>query len=322
MKTQLKRSLVRLCTIGLTLALLSCKNDDPCVVTVADAGEDQTVPGTTTTLQGNTPRYGTGVWTIVSGEDGQLVNPTDPLTSFSGKIGSLYTLRWTITSCSSSHDDVEIAFMASHPTLWTIDKNSVVNGEIITIAGLNFTANYNGASQINIMKTTDPFFGEEVFLPILSRNATEIKAVMVGANGGAVGEYALRYNMKPDAGPATLYASNLSISVRNAGQGEFYTSATFTNRNVSKGTTASFGIKNGSTTPGDYTIKLVNYNHQSGVATEYAAAATDVTLNGYDSMDKITFTVPADIPSGSYYVKISYGNKTLIGGWGFSLNIN
>ncbi len=81
----------------------------------ANAGPDQLdVSGTSTTLAGNTPEYGTGLWEIVSGTGGTIVTPTSPNSEFQGLAGNEYTLSWTITTlCGSSQDEVVISFAAS-----------------------------------------------------------------------------------------------------------------------------------------------------------------------------------------------------------------
>jgi hypothetical protein len=316
-------NLVVILTASFALTLSSCKSDeDTCeAATTSNAGEDQIVLGTSTTLNGNTPTSGAGTWTIVSGDGGKISDPLNPSSTFTGVLTNTYVLRWSITGCPVSEDDVQIDFTTNDPTLLAIDKTSVVNGEIITVTGLNFSANYNGGSQIKTVKTTDPNTGAEVFLPILSRTATEIKAAVVGSNGGAVGPYNLFYSKKPDAAAATYFASDLSFTIAPAAEGQFFTSSTFTATNLNQGDEASFGVKNGSEVSGDYAVKLVNYNYETGVMTEYSVTPT-LTVNGYfDTMDKISFTIPVDLPAESYYVKVTYGAKTLIGGWGNSLNV-
>lgn len=80
--------------------------------TIAAAGSDQTLTcGTTTTLAGNTPAYGTGTWTVVSGA-ATITSPNSPTSTVTGLIlGSSATLRWTIDNgrCGSTFDDVTIS---------------------------------------------------------------------------------------------------------------------------------------------------------------------------------------------------------------------
>lgn len=81
-------------------------------LTVANAGPDQTFSDNTTqtNLSANTPSIlETGEWTIVSGTGGTIVDPTNPTTAFTGQSCTSYTLRWTITGCGESADDVTIS---------------------------------------------------------------------------------------------------------------------------------------------------------------------------------------------------------------------
>jgi uncharacterized protein (TIGR02145 family) len=82
--------------------------------TVANAGPDQSnIAGVTTTLQGNTPAIGTGVWNIVSGANGIISQPNNPASTFTGTNGTTYILSWTIyNSCCNTNDYVTISFAA------------------------------------------------------------------------------------------------------------------------------------------------------------------------------------------------------------------
>jgi gliding motility-associated-like protein len=86
--------------------------------TVATAGADQTVCGTSVNLGGNTPAVGNGTWSVVSGAGGTLTNSSSPTSNFTGVAGQAYVLRWTITnaSCTPSSDDVSISFTAPPST--------------------------------------------------------------------------------------------------------------------------------------------------------------------------------------------------------------
>jgi hypothetical protein len=284
----------------------------------ANAGADQTVTGTSATLAANAT---TGSWTIVSGAGGTVTEPSNPTSGFTGTIGTVYVLRWTV-ACPPSQDEVQITLISTDPQFFTIDRTNAVNGEIFTITGANFSSNYQGGSQINSIKTADPLIGQEVYLTILSRTSTQIKAVVIGTGGGVAGAYSLRYNKKTDTGAATLFPSSLTLTVISPTASQFYTSSTFTATNLAKGSEASFGVKNGSIVASDYTVKLIQYNYTTGVATEYDVTNVTVTALGYGgTMDKVAFTLPASLPSAQYNVKVTYGGATLIGGWGSSLNV-
>jgi hypothetical protein len=283
----------------------------------ANAGPDQIIVGTSTALAAS----GIGTWSIISGSGGSIATATSATSSFSGVVGNTYVLRWSV-ACPATQDDVQIKFINTDPLLVSVDKTSVINGEIITVTGFNFSSNYQGGSQIVPLKTANPDMNSEVFLSIISRTATQIQAVMTGTGGGTAGVYQLRYSKKPDANAGTFFPSNLSVEVVAGAPGQFFTSSTFTATNLSPGSEASFGVKNGSTTIGDYTVKLLQYNYTTGALTEYSAPITSITPSGYGgTMDKIAFTLPANLPVNAYYVKVTYGGKTLIGGWGQSLNV-
>ena len=78
----------------------------------ANAGPDQhNVAETSTTLQANTPVYGTGQWSIVSGTGGNIDSPESPASSFTGQAGTTYLLNWTVSNeCGSNNDTVSIGF--------------------------------------------------------------------------------------------------------------------------------------------------------------------------------------------------------------------
>ncbi len=88
------------------------------VPTTADAGPDQSLCGaTSTTLAGNTPLVGTGLWSIATGAGGTIVTPTIPNSAFNGINGNTYQLVWTITNGGcSSRDTVVISFPLLPPT--------------------------------------------------------------------------------------------------------------------------------------------------------------------------------------------------------------
>ena len=79
--------------------------------TIANAGVDQTLTCDTwtTTLAGNTPAVGTGLWTVVSGT-ATITTPTSPTSGVTGLLPGATKLRWTISNapCDASTDDVVI----------------------------------------------------------------------------------------------------------------------------------------------------------------------------------------------------------------------
>lgn len=80
---------------------------------IANAGADQFICGTSTSLAGNLPLVGSGTWTIVSGMGGLVTNPVSPNSNFIGMAGESYTLRWTVSNppCIPNIDDVNVSFI-------------------------------------------------------------------------------------------------------------------------------------------------------------------------------------------------------------------
>jgi uncharacterized protein (TIGR02145 family) len=107
---------------GLITLTLTVHGNDPCEPVsdamelriwtgTANAGPDQPgAAGTSTTLAGNTPTFGLGLWQIVSGTGGDITDPNDPASGFHGLIDHEYYLTWTISNivCGTSVDTVWI----------------------------------------------------------------------------------------------------------------------------------------------------------------------------------------------------------------------
>ncbi len=80
-----------------------------------NAGPDQEVFNmTTTTLEAT----GTGHWLIINGVGGSLSDVNNPTATFTGVIGSVYTIAWTLSDnqgCIGETDEVEIVLVTDEP---------------------------------------------------------------------------------------------------------------------------------------------------------------------------------------------------------------
>lgn len=82
----------------------------------ANAGNDQSLVGFETFLEGNQPSAGNGQWQIITGSGGLLINPTQHNSRFTGIQGNSYELSWSISNnCGSSADNVVISFLNEPP---------------------------------------------------------------------------------------------------------------------------------------------------------------------------------------------------------------
>jgi hypothetical protein len=233
------------------------------------------------------------------------------------KLNTIYRILpivWLGICSSCYYHDLNPPPPNTNPVILSIDKTSVINGEIITVTGKNFAMNANGESQILATNTAT---SSQVALSILSLTDTKIQAVMTGSKGGETGSYNLSYYSKPTASKDSVFASLINLNVVDPAPGQFYVSPSFVKTSVTNNEIASFGIKNGTSEIADYSVKMVSYDFINGLLTEFPTEVNSITPNGYGgSMDQINFTVSLGIPAAQYYVKITYSNNTtLIAGW-------
>ncbi|NJO88202.1 MAG: hypothetical protein HC831_03950, partial [Chloroflexia bacterium] len=144
-------------------------NDAP---TPPNAGVDQNLCATTATLSGNTPLYGTGLWTRQGGSTFIVINdPTNSSTTVSGLGQGASTFRWTITNnACARYDEVVInnnLFNVQVGNDFAICNNSANLSVVVGAPGVWTRTSGSGV----ITNSTDPAtavtnlsFGENKFL--------------------------------------------------------------------------------------------------------------------------------------------------------------
>jgi len=115
-----------------TSSIMTVSVDSP--PTVSDAGPNQIIGLTATTLAGNTPANGTGTWSLISGT-GIFTNPSSPTTAISGLSPGINQLQWTIRngSCPPSSSTVTIT-VGSAPA-----KESITGPTTVTVGETGVT---------------------------------------------------------------------------------------------------------------------------------------------------------------------------------------
>ncbi len=102
--------------------------------TVALAGPNQTICGTTATMAGNAPLVGTGVWTLVSGS-GTITTSNSPTTTITGIGAGANVFQWTISNppCPVSSSQVTITGVTP-PAVAVAGPDQTVCGSLTTMA--------------------------------------------------------------------------------------------------------------------------------------------------------------------------------------------
>jgi hypothetical protein len=103
--------------------------------TVANAGSNQTICGTSASISANNPTVGTGLWSVVTGT-ATITAPTAASTTVTGiPQGSTVTLRWTISNapCPASTSTINIISVSS-PTVASAGPAQTICGSSTTLA--------------------------------------------------------------------------------------------------------------------------------------------------------------------------------------------
>jgi hypothetical protein len=132
--TLLKQTLFFIALIILAAAAQSCSEEEVCKATKANAGADQQLASYYAVLDANNPdEDATGEWTVVTGIDGSFNDATDPKSQFNGTPGNTYTLRWTITACKTTFDEVTITLTCDELSLANAGQNKTVTGNTLNL---------------------------------------------------------------------------------------------------------------------------------------------------------------------------------------------
>ncbi|MEI6851736.1 MAG: Ig-like domain-containing protein [Bacteroidota bacterium] len=134
--------------------------------TIANAGPDQILCGSSsTTLAGNVPVIGTGVWNQVSGPSVAVItNPNNPVTNVIGLITGSYTFSWTISNgplCPPSVDMVVVNITAP-ATSFAGPNASICEGSTYTLSNSTET---NGVSVHWTTSGTGQFNNADILHP-------------------------------------------------------------------------------------------------------------------------------------------------------------
>ncbi len=109
---------------------------------VANAGSDQSVCGATVLSATAPSGLGeSGRWSVVSGAGGTFGDVNSPVSSFSGRRGVSYTLRWTVSNgvCPIASDDVFIDILEN-------PSSNAGNDQTVCGTSISLRGDFNGLS--------------------------------------------------------------------------------------------------------------------------------------------------------------------------------
>ncbi len=244
---------------------------------ISNAGADQSVCGSTASLEGNNPVTGAGLWTIIEGTGGTLSNSANATSTFSGVEGNIYTLVWTISNepCSSSADTVQISF-TSPANVNAGSDTAICAGNTISLNG-----NVSGSSSTGNWTTT----GDGTFDNSTSLNAIYNPGVNDISNGSVQLILSSTFN-----GPCNAVTDTVLITINgapsvNAGTDQENCSGSSVNIDA---TTTGFVSSIEWTTSGDGTFDNANL-----LSTVYYPGSNDIS-NG-----TITLYINVTSPCGN-----------------------
>jgi hypothetical protein len=105
--------------------------------TVSNAGPNQTICSTTTTMAANSAVIGTGLWIKLSGPAATITTPTSPTTTITGMTAGTYVFQWSISNgiCPPSSSTVQITVSPAPTTAAAGPNQTVCAATSITLAG-------------------------------------------------------------------------------------------------------------------------------------------------------------------------------------------
>ncbi|MEI8136902.1 MAG: T9SS type A sorting domain-containing protein, partial [Bacteroidota bacterium] len=126
--------------------------------TVASAIPSQTVCVTITTLTGNAPTIGTGVWSLLSGT-GSIASPNSTSTGITGLGLGTNVFQWTISNgvCAPSVSSVSVT-ASSSPTVTAVTAASLIcNGSSVNLTAVGATTySWSTGATTSVIAVTPP----------------------------------------------------------------------------------------------------------------------------------------------------------------------
>lgn len=173
--------------------------------TIAHAGMDITACAASQVLNANTPEFGSGYWSQISGNGNAIItDPSLATTEITNLSTGLYTFRWTISNgvCSSNYDDVILNITTPPSTANAGPDISICNADFNSIE-LHAKTPSSGSGQW--VWITGPSLNPHI------TNSTSPNAIISGVNSGS---HTFRWMVSNGAGcPSSIDDLIVNISM-------------------------------------------------------------------------------------------------------------
>jgi len=276
-------------------------NDNP--PTVANAGPDQEIcNATTTTMAGNTPLIGTGLWTQVSGPNSATISaPNNPNSLMLGLIPGTYTFKWTITTTGCISEDTVLVTIYANPSTAEAGPNQIVPQ--FTAVNLNATVPAVGTGQWSQVS------GPSVI------GFMDVNSPTSAVTGTVPGIYTLQWTVSN--GNCAVSSDTMNLTILSIADLELTKTVTPTTGSVGDVVTFNINVFNNNSLGGSATA--TNVAIRDYIPMGFALVAGTVTSGGIYNVGDNTITWSGvTIPSGSI-LNLSF-KATILGGGSYVNN--
>ncbi|MFZ4456049.1 MAG: PKD domain-containing protein [Bacteroidales bacterium] len=252
------------------------------------AGADQCLPSgtTSTTMAGNPPAPGTGLWTKLTGGAATITSPNSNTTTITGMSNGTYTFEWSITrnACTITRDTMTITISAAATTANAgVDQNvcgasTTLAGNIAAVGSGTWTQTTGNGGAI----ITSPSSPTSTVSGLTAGFYTFRWTITNGACSSNYDEVQLNVSLPataPSAGPNQILcgATTATMAANTIDTGTGYWSVisgptTYAITNVNLPTTTITGL----TTPGMYTF---GWNSENGPYCPLQTSLVSITVN-------------------------------------------
>jgi len=204
---------------GITLALCPIIYSGIFKVSVgvtARAGMDIRTSIPNIALSANKPVGCTGIWSIFSGTSGSFDDSTNPLTKFTGQIGQVYKLVWSLTNiCGTTTDTMNVEMIQNiyRNNIVYVDTTDIILSNSTQQAQGNYIIKFSSPVPTVTDSTVLIFLTQDKFLLKVQSVTTNADTAFINTNQGSLQDFIT--NGVIDFSPFDYKVDTLSKGVMN-----------------------------------------------------------------------------------------------------------